>query len=112
MKDYDDLWADEWRINSEIVGPSEYHRLRLIEALMKHDRLTGETIIDVGCGSGRLLEICKQRFERATLTGLDVSSKVLGVAWKRVGSGVTLRVGGLAVSESLPDEKYDLILCS
>ena len=34
------------------------------------------------------------------------------MARQRVGSWVTLRVGDLAASESLPDEKYDLILCS
>jgi ubiquinone/menaquinone biosynthesis C-methylase UbiE len=63
-------------------------------------------VLDIGCGTGRLLRLFAQRFTRATLVGLDPSAGMLAVATE--GPGRFVR----ATAEHLPfrDANFDLVV--
>lgn len=78
------------------------------------ERLTNfpqpDSILDVGCGTGELLFQLKPHMD-TSLAGLDLSSKMLEVARKKLGSNADLRQGD---AESLPWQasQFDLVFCT
>ncbi len=84
---------------------------RLVE-LVKEDQLPDVAeCLDVGCGTGRLLEQIAHRFPRFNLTGLDLADQMLCQAAARLPSSVCLIQGD---AEQLPfsDSCFDLLLSS
>ena len=67
-------------------------------------------ILDVGCGTGALLEKLRQNFSDAILHGIDISPKMVAIAKDRNIPNVELIEGD---SESLPydDTKFDVVTC-
>src|SRR5262252_2866005 len=63
-------------------------------------------VLDIGCGTGRLLRLFEQRFSRATLVGIDPSAGMLAVAAD--GPGRFIR----GTAEHLPfrDATFDLVV--
>ena len=66
-----------WDKNSEFKPLHEINPLR-IEWIDGHVDLAGKTVLDIGCGGGILAESMAER--GATVTGIDLSEKALGVA--------------------------------
>jgi len=71
-------------------------------------------ILEIGCGTGRNLVLLARLFPHAHLTGIDLSSAMLGVARRKVaayGSRISLlaRAYDAAVD---PTDGYDLVVCS
>jgi trans-aconitate 2-methyltransferase len=56
----------------------------------------GETVIDAGCGSGRVTEALLARLPRGRVIGVDVSASMIEAARKRLGDRVELHVAELA----------------
>lgn len=67
-----------------------FGRDRLIAGL---DLAPGETLLEVGCGTGRNLDLAGQRWPGARLHGLDISSEMLRSAQARLGSKAVLVQG-------------------
>ena len=65
-------------------------------------------LLDVGCGTGRLLRKVAARWPNARLMGVDLSEGMLDVA-RRLAPGVEFRVGG-AETLSLPAASVDAAL--
>lgn len=69
-------------------NPQSYARftaLRLrpaVDLLMKVPPLTGDQVIDLGCGNGAVGPVLRTRYPTAHLTGLDASPAMLAEAWK------------------------------
>lgn len=81
---------------------------RALEAL----RLSGtERVLDVGCGTGELERLIRERYPRTTLVGVDVTPQMLAVAREkfRDDPGVTFL---LAQAETLPcaPEHFDAVV--
>ncbi len=68
--------------------------------------LRGKKVLDIGCGTGRIIEELKQR--GAEVVGLDVSEKILEIAKKKF-CDVEFVLGNV---NDLPfeDESFDLVL--
>lgn len=78
-----------------------YNELTLTQAL-EALRLSGtERVLDVGCGTGELERLLRERYPRVTLVGIDVTPQMLAVAREkfRNARGVTFL---LAQAEALP----------
>jgi ubiquinone/menaquinone biosynthesis C-methylase UbiE len=96
---YEDSWLQGFLFD-------KVHRITLDTAvrIAHHAR----TIVDIGCGTGRLLRLCKARWPEAELIGIDPAPEMI-----RVAKGLTL--GGtfyVAKAEQLPleDNSADLVL--
>jgi trans-aconitate 2-methyltransferase len=56
----------------------------------------GETVIDAGCGSGRVTEGLLARLPRGRVIGVDASASMIDAACERLGDRVELHVADLA----------------
>src|SRR3954462_6398033 len=55
-----------------------------------------ETVIDAGCGSGRVTEALLQRLPHGRVIGVDASASMVEAARQRLGAAVELHVAALA----------------
>jgi trans-aconitate 2-methyltransferase len=80
---------------------AEYDRLSApMEAMGLEvlDRLTldgDETVIDAGCGSGRVTEALAERLPRGRAIGVDASASMIAAARERLGDAAALHVADL-----------------
>jgi ubiquinone/menaquinone biosynthesis C-methylase UbiE len=91
---------------------SHYTVPSIRETIRRMDIKSTEQLLDVGCGTGTLLESVAESFPDAGLFGVDPSSEMLAVAGEKLGSDVELKEG---VAESLPfaDGSFDMVVsCS
>ncbi len=86
---------------------------RVVQRLL--DRLSAELpnspqrVLDIGCGTGHLLQRLAQQYPQAGLTGLDLASNMLQQAAERLGTRAELLQGD---AERLPakDNSFDLVV--
>jgi ubiquinone/menaquinone biosynthesis C-methylase UbiE len=75
-------------------------------------RIRDQRLLDVGCGTGRLLALIKQNYPRLPVTGIDLSAPYLRHAGRELArwSWVELIEGA---AERLPftDHSFDLVTC-
>lgn len=66
-------------------------------------------MLDVGCGTGALLQELARKFPQATLVGVDPVPEMLAIARKRVSPSTELREGW---AEELPyeDKGFDVVV--
>lgn len=88
---------------------------RVVQQLVEQIAVCGleasSRILDVGCGTGRLLELVAERYPDADLTGLDLAPNMVSQARERLGPSVTLLQGD---AEQLPFSagSFKLVLSS
>jgi trans-aconitate 2-methyltransferase len=93
---------------------AEYDRLSTpMEQLGREvlDRLElrgDETVLDAGCGSGRLTELLIERVPNGRVIGVDLSPSMIDSARERLGAGADLRVADL-VGLDLGGETVDVV---
>ena len=89
-------------------GKNSYQLLADIIDLKYHS-----DVLDLGCGSGVLLELCDQRFEtRLKLSGIDMSNAELELARQRLVHTDAKLYQGIAQNIGfIPDSSFDVILC-
>lgn len=71
----------------------------------------GNTVLDLGCGTGLLMDQVISEDHTRRVTGIDLSSKMIKVAKKRIKEKGTLIIGD---SEKLPfdDHSFDIVYCN
>lgn len=74
--------------------------------------LTGQKVLDVGCGKGELLAEIGARFPGSDLSGVDFSTARLRDASRRVGLRVTLKEADIQKALPFPDASFDRIFCT
>mgnify|MGYP003712092205 CR=1 FL=1 len=78
-----------------------------------YDRLglrPGDRLLDLGCGSGRLLRQAVERTGgKSVLAGLDLTPGLLALARYELGTDVTLVEGNAAVGLPFKDESFDVV---
>jgi trans-aconitate 2-methyltransferase len=67
-----------------------------------------ETILDAGCGSGRLTQLLIERVPNGRVIGVDASASMIEAARERLGGGADLRVADL-VGLDLGKEAVDVV---
>ena len=100
-----------WDPESEFKPLHEINPLRL-EWIDRHAGISGQKVLDVGCGGGILSESMAQR--GALVTGIDLSDKALGVARLHLlESGNTVDYQKIS-TEDLADQaadRFDIVTC-
>src|SRR3954464_3851313 len=85
--------------------PMEQMGLEVMERL---DLRGDETVLDAGCGSGRLTERLIERVPRGRVIGVDVSAPMIDGGPTRLGDGADVRVADL-VGLDLGGEAVDVV---
>ena len=67
-------------------------------------------VLDVGCGTGAVLQAILNAHPEVRGVGVDLSPEMLGVAAEKLGDTAELHVGD-AEHLPLPDESVDLVVC-
>jgi ubiquinone/menaquinone biosynthesis C-methylase UbiE len=68
-----------------------------------------DRVLDVGCGTGALLDQLSRSYPQARLTGVDPVPEMLAVARTRLSADVDLREGW-AERLPFPDESFDVVV--
>jgi 2-polyprenyl-6-hydroxyphenyl methylase/3-demethylubiquinone-9 3-methyltransferase len=111
LQKFSELAHRWWDPNSEFRPLHEINPLRL-DWIDRHAALASKKVLDVGCGGGLLSEAMAAR--GATVTGIDLSEKALGVARLHLlesGRSVDYRyisAEDLAAQEAA---SYDVVTC-
>jgi len=79
------------------------------ETLKRLDITPGESLLDVGCGTGVLLEAIARSVPDTVLSGADPSDDMLEIAHKRLGQVAHLKQGQ-AESLPFPDAAFDIVV--
>lgn len=104
--DYDDSWENRWN-DMRRFGPTGRHMRNIIADVVS--RLEYDTVLDVGCGQGSLLQTIAPLNPRAKYAGVDFSDKALEVARRRAPQAEFAR---LDLIEGHLDRRFDLVLCT
>jgi trans-aconitate 2-methyltransferase len=81
------------------------------QAVLERLPLAGdETVLDAGCGSGRVTEALISRVPRGKVIGVDVSESMVAAARERLGPDADIRRADLLGLERELDEPIDAIL--
>lgn len=111
LQKFSDLAHRWWDHNSEFKPLHDINPLRL-DWIDQHVDLRGKKVLDVGCGGGLLSEGMAAR--GATVTGIDLSEKALGVARLHLlESGIQCDYRQVS-AESLAETeaaRYDVVTC-
>jgi ubiquinone/menaquinone biosynthesis C-methylase UbiE len=75
---------------------------------------TGDRVLDLGCGTGTLMLMLKQRHPHARVVGVDIDERILGIARRKALRGqVDLHFArGSAVELPYADGSFDRVLSS
>ena len=82
------------------------------ETIRRLDLNPRDRLLDVGCGTGALLEAVSRACPATRLTGIDPSSEMLAIARRKLRPAVELRIGW---AEAIPyeNEAFDVVVsCS
>ncbi len=94
--------------NLKVVGGNSqfFYEYRLLLLHRYHGDLQPRTILDFGCGRGRLTAMLTQTYPKATVTGFDVSEQSIHVARGQYGLATSF------CTDIAHDSLYDLIVAS
>jgi 2-polyprenyl-6-hydroxyphenyl methylase/3-demethylubiquinone-9 3-methyltransferase len=100
-----------WDASSEFKPLHDINPLRL-EWIDQRARLAGKRVLDIGCGGGILTESMVQK--GATVKGIDLSTKALGVARLHgIESGIKVDYEAISAEDLAAREphSYDVVTC-
>jgi 2-polyprenyl-3-methyl-5-hydroxy-6-metoxy-1,4-benzoquinol methylase len=107
-RQYDEMALDYSADNAENATNAFYERPGTIELL---GDIEGLRILDVGCGSGRLAEWMLDH--GASVTAIDVSASMAGLARSRIGDRAKVHVADLSQPLAFAsDGEYDVVAAS
>lgn len=99
-------WIERGKVYERDFRPERYRdqEAALVAALRP---LPFRTVLDVGCGFGRIGQLLTELRPDVDYTGIDISEEQLTAARRRLGPKARLVTGDI---RALPTRKYDLVL--
>ncbi|MBI3737513.1 MAG: class I SAM-dependent methyltransferase [Chloroflexi bacterium] len=99
--------------DSLVEGPMSALRMRR-DMLSQMGDLSGKRILDVGCGTGTMSIMVKQKYPVGDVVGLDGDTQILEIARSKAEkAGVEIRFEqGMSFDLPYPDGSFDFILTS
>lgn len=100
------MYGRSARFYDALYGARDYESAaRSLHQTIQRHRPGAKSLLDVGCGTGRHLEVLRQWYE---VEGLDLSPELLAVARDRLG-GVALYQQDMAAMDT--GRRYDVVTC-
>lgn len=98
---YNSLYSSPWSQQENEAVAENLHRLRCMAAATR--------VLDLGCGTGLGLEMCKAMSGDIEYVGLDVSKKALNILREVYGNQFVV-IGDMAKSLPFSSESFDLVI--
>lgn len=105
LYDYDSAW-NRWTDRHK-YGPASRHLRILIMEFLKN--LEFQSLLDVGCGEGSLLQSIDPTGKKYELYGTDISENSIKITQSKIRRGI-FKV--MDISKESIDKKFDLVICS
>jgi SAM-dependent methyltransferase len=103
---YDRGWETKWD-DMKRYGPFSRHIRRMLKDIIRPLKI--ESVLDIGCGQGSLLQELCVEFPYIKPYGVDISKTAVELAIQRVPDG---RFWVSDITQQPLNEKYDLVVCS
>jgi len=103
---YNRGWETKWD-DMKRYGPFSRHIRRILKDMIRPLKI--ESVLDVGCGQGSLLEELRTEFPYLKPCGVDFSKSAVELARQRIPDG---RFWVSDITQGPLDETYDLVVCS
>lgn len=103
LKEYDKLapyYDQRWK---------SYIHASTIKTFQRLDLNQSSSVLDIGCGTGELLNLIRRTKPSIDLYGLDLSREMLKIAESKLENQVTL-ITGVASNISLPEQSIDTVV--
>jgi SAM-dependent methyltransferase len=104
--EYDRGWETKWD-DMKRYGPFSRHIRRILKDIIRPLKI--ESVLDIGCGQGSLLQELCVEFSSIKPHGVDISKSAVELAIQRVPDG---RFWVSDITQQPLSEKYDLVVCS
>lgn len=90
-----------------VYNPASRHRRRIIHSLIRENRLTFKSVLDIACGDGRMLEEMREKYG-CLVYGIELGESS---APARLGEKLS-GFHRFNIEESRLPDKFDLVLCT
>lgn len=100
---------DQQAADYDVSNEGEHARSLYQPLLEKLERLSYESVLDVGCGTGEILSKVTPQ-GNLTLAGIDLSPNMISIAQQKLGERADLRIGD-AENLPWPDKSFDVVIC-
>lgn len=107
VTDYDAFARAYSNANDNNLINAWYERPAMVDLAGDVD---GQRVLDVGCGSGPLASVLRDR--GAIVSGFDLSPGMVALARERLGADVALEVADLGERLAYDDESFDIVVAS
>jgi SAM-dependent methyltransferase len=102
-----DMFRRSQRFYDAIYSWKDYSaEAERIDAAIRSRRPGAETLLDVACGTGKHLELLRDRYQ---VEGVDLDPEMLEIAGARLGPGVPLHVGDMRDFDLA--REFDVVTC-
>ncbi len=99
---YNNLWVQKYSL-----GPTRREVLKIVLPLLKKNN--NLKILDIGCGTGQLINEINKEFKKVNYLGIDVANNMIEEA-KKLNKKNKFEV--TPIEEFNTEEKYDIIICT
>jgi len=111
-----DKWSEEYDkpgfFQRHLFIPTEDHIIKELESLEQPD--SKFSLLDVGCGTGKLIVRLRKKFPHASFQGMDIAPGMISVAKQKTAGmeNIEFRVADASERFPYPDKSFHYVTCS
>ncbi len=100
---YNNLWVQKYSL-----GPTRREVKKIVLPLLEENK--DLKILDIGCGTGQLIQEISNQYPEVHYLGIDVAKNMIAIA-KENSDGANIHFMDCPIEDFQGNEKYDIIIC-